>query len=138
MTVNNKTLISSYIEKYKNEKPGSKLNPKKMMAISAFVEAKEKFNEQVCYEEFSELMAKSPNQIEFHESKYRGMKAKEVCRFLPDNEQGKTCKRYVRRLYKWFDVIITKEQIIAMSKLSITNGDMHRNYLKYVKGGEEK
>ena len=138
MTVNNKTLISSYIEKYKNENPYSKLNPKKMMAINAFVEAKEKFNETICYEEFLKLMGKSPNQIEFYESKYRGMKAKEVCSFLPDNEQTKMCKRYVKRLYKWFDVIITKEQIIAMSKLSITNGDMHRNYLKYVKGGEEK
>ena len=101
MTVNNKAVISSYIEKYKNENPYSKLSPKKMMAINAFVEAKE------------------------------------ICSFLPDNEQTKMCKRYVKRLYKWFDVIITKEQIIAMSKLSITNGDMHRNYLKYVKGGEE-
>ena len=133
MTVNNKTLISSYIEKYKNENHYAKLNQKKMMAINAFVEVKEKFNEQICYEEFSELMAKSPNQIEFYESKYRGMKAKEVCSFLPDNEQTKMCKRYVKRLYKWFDVILTKTEVDSFYKLNIANGDMHRRYIRYVK-----
>lgn len=136
MTVENKTILS-YIERYRKEKPGSKLSPKKITAITNFAQAKERFNEQICYEEFFELMAKSPNEIEFHESKYRGIKAKEACRFLSDDEQSKMCKRYVKRLYKWFDIIINKEQIVAMSKLSITNGDMHRNYLKYVKGGEK-
>ena len=93
-----------------------------------------RFKETLSYEEFKELInLKEIGDVEARENKYRSKKAKEATAHLPDDEQGIEAKKYIKRLYKWFDVILTKAEVDSFYKLNIANGDMHRRYIRYVK-----
>ena len=127
------TIISNYLMIYKAQHPDRRISVQRILKITEYENIKFSFGELLNYDEFCELAGlKSIGDIEFKENQYRLKKAKEATAHLPDDEQAAEVKKYVKRLYKWFDVILTKAEVDSLYKLNIANGDMRRRYLKYV------
>ena len=125
--------INNYLKRFKDEYPDSRISDKRVLKIAEYESMKLHFGEELSYEEFQELAClKEIGDVEFKENSYRSKKAKEATKHLPDDEQGVEAKKYIKRLYKWFDVILTKAEVDSFYKLNIANGDMKRHYLKYV------
>ena len=125
--------INNYLKAYKAEHPDSRISDKRILKIAEYESMKLHFGEELSYEEFQELVSlKEIGELEFKENRYRSKKAKEATAHLPDDEQGVEVKKYIKRLYKWFDVILTKAEVDSFYELNIANGDMRRRYLKYV------
>ena len=125
--------INNYLKRYKDEHQGTRISDKRVLKIAEYESMKLRFKETLSYEEFKELInLKEIGYVEARENKYRSKKAKEATAHLPDDEQGTEAKKYIKRLYKWFDVILTKAEVDSFYKLNIANGDMRRRYLKYV------
>ena len=128
------TQINNYLKAYKAEHPDSRISDKRILKITEYESMKLHFGEKLTYEEFQELASlKEIGELEFRENHYRSKKAKEATKHLPDDEQGIETTKYVKRLYKWFDIILTKAEVDSFYKLNIANGDMHRRYIRYVK-----
>lgn len=126
--------INNYLKRFKDEYPDSRISDKRVLKIAEYESMKLRFKETLSYEEFKELInLKEIGYVEARENKYRSKKAKEATAHLPDDEQGTEAKKYIKRLYKWFDVILTKAEVDSFYKLNIANGDMHRRYIRYVK-----
>lgn len=127
------TQINNYLKRFKDEYPDSRISDKRVLKIAEYENMKLHFEETFTYEEFRELAClKEIGDVEFKENSYRSKKAKEATKHLPDDEQGIEAKKYIKRLYKWFDVILTKAEVDSFYKLNVANGDMRRRYLKYV------
>lgn len=125
--------INTYLKAYKAEHPDVRISDKRILKIVEYESMKLHFKEELTYKEFCELASlKAIGDVEFKENHYRSKKAKEATAHLPDDEQGVEAKKYIKRLYKWFDVILTKAEVDSFYKLNIANGDMRRHYLKYV------
>ena len=126
--------INNYLKRFKDEYPDSRISDKRVLKIAEYESMKLRFKETLSYEEFKKLInLKKIGDVEARENKYRSKKAKEATAHLPDDEQGTEAKKYIKRLYKWFDVILTKAEVDSFYKLNIANGDMHRRYIRYVK-----
>lgn len=127
------TQLNNYLKAYKAEHPDARIPSKRVLKIAEYESMKLHFEEEFTYEEFKELIGlKEIGDVEAKENHYRSKKAKEATAHLPDDEQGVEAKKYIKRLYKWFDVILTKAEVDSFYKLNIANGDMRRHYLKYV------
>ena len=127
------TQINNYLKRFKDEYPDSRISDKRVLKIAEYESMKLHFGEELSYEEFQELAClKEIGDVEFKENSYRSKKAKEATKHLPDDEQGIEAKKYIKRLYKWFDVILTKAEVDSFYKFNVANGDMRRHYLKYV------
>lgn len=125
--------INTYLKAYKADHPDVRISDKRILKIVEYESMKSHFGEELTYKEFCELASlKAISDVEFKENHYRSKKAKEATAHLPDDEQGVEAKKYIKRLYKWFDVILTKAEVDSFYKLKIANGDMRRHYLKYV------
>ena len=125
--------INNYLKRFKDEYPDSRISDKRVLKIAEYESMKLHFGEELSYEEFQELAClKEIGDVEFKENSYRSKKAKEATKHLPDDEQGIEAKKYIKRLYKWFDVILTKAEVDSFYKFNVANGDMRRHYLKYV------
>lgn len=125
-------IVANYLMTYKAQHPDSRISAQRILKITEYERMKFGFGEFLNYDEFCELASlKSIGDIEFKENQYRSKKAKEATAHLPNDEQADEVKKYVKRLYKWFDVILTKAEVDDFYKLNIANGDMRRRYLKY-------
>lgn len=125
--------INTYLKAYKAEHPDARIPSERIFKIAEYESMKLHFEEEFTYEEFRELISlKKIGNIEAKENHYRSKKAKEATAHLPDDEQGIEARKYIKRLYKWFDVILTKAEVDSFYKLNIANGDMRRHYLRYV------
>ena len=119
--------INKYFETHDN------VSRKRIAKVQQYDALLQRFGEEMSYETFLELMSIKIEQFETYENKYRSKQAKKICAHLPEDEQGAEARKYIKRLYKWFDVTLTKEEVDAFYKLNIKNGDMRRRYIRYAK-----